>query len=415
LDVKTLLNRCHRMPRFVYGRAYFVDGHIVVPVRPRRGSKPVCPHCDLPGPSYDKARDDRLFEFIPLWGIQVFLCYAMRRVSCVRCATVVVERVPWAEGKNQTCHAYRIFLARWAKRLSWSQVAEIFRTNFGVVHRAVAWVVAFGLATRSLDDIQAIGVDEIAVRKGHQYMTVVYQIDARFRRLLWVGRERTEESFTQFFTMLGKTRSKAIRYIASDMWRPYLNVIARYAAEAVHVLDRFHIVAKVNKAIDEIRAGEARHLAGNGFAPILKHTRWCFLKKRRNLTLRQRTTLNDVLRYDLRSVRAYLHKEALDALWCYKSERWAGWFLDKWCARVMRSRLEPLKKIARSLRTHRPLILNWFKAHGELSSAAVEGMNLNAKLAIRKARGFRTHEVLETALYHQLAHLPEPPETHRFC
>ena len=215
--------------------------------------------------------------------------------------------------------------------------------------------------------------------------------------------------------MLGQKQSEALEYIASDMWKPYLTVIAKHAAQAVHVLDRFHIVANVSKAVDEVRAEEAKSLARNGYEPVLKKTRWCFLKRPENLTPTQSTKLTDVLRYNLRTVRAYLLKESLDALWRYNTPHWAGWFLDRWCARTMRSRLEPMKKIARSLRRHRPLILNWFRAQKELSSAAVEGLNANAKLAIRKARGFRTHEALEIALFHQLGRLPEPEMTHRFC
>ncbi len=383
-------------------------------MKPRKGSRPVCSGCDRKGARYDTSRDARLFEFVPLWGFRVYLNYAMRRADCKACG-VTVERVPWADGKNRTCNAYRLFLSRWARRLSWSEVAAIFGTSFGVVYRAVEWVVAYGLAHRNLDEVRAIGVDEIAVWTGHKYLTVVYQIDAGVRRLLWVGRERTEASFTSFFEMLGEARSKALEFIASDMWKPYLNVIGRFAKQAVHVLDRFHIVANVNKAVDEVRASEAKALAKQGYEPILKRTRWCFLKRPENLTDGQKIKLTEVLRYNLRTVRAYLHREALDAFWQYTSAKWAGWYLDRWCTRVMRSRLEPMKRIARMLRSHRELILNWFVAKKEISAAAVEGMNLNAKLAIRKARGFRTYEALETALYHQLGKLPEPKFAHTFC
>jgi transposase len=366
------------------------------------------------GPTYDTARAPRSFQFVPLWGFVVLLWYFTRRIDCRECG-VTVELLPWADGKNRTCNAFRLFLARWARRLSWSEVAEIFGTNFGVVYRAVRWVVDWGLAHRVLDGVKAIGVDEIAVWRGHKYLTVVYQIDQGLRRLLWVGRERTEDSFRGFFQTFGEARAKALQFVASDMWEPYVKLIATFAGQAIHVLDRFHIVAKVNKAVDEVRAGEARELVRQGYQPILKHTRWCFLKRPENLTDSQRTKLADVLRYNLRSVRAYLLKESLDAFWQYTSPLWAAWFLDKWCTRALRSRLEPMKKIARTLRSHRDLIINWFLAKKEISAGAVEGMNTNAKLAIRKARGFRTYEAIETALYHQLGRLPEPAFlTHRF-
>lgn len=420
MNLKVLLNKVHPISPFVYGTPEFIDSHkpsqgIRVPVAARANSRPVCSRCGTKGTVYDTSREPRYFEFIPAWGIPVFLEYTMKRVDCKSCNTAVIEKVPWAEGKNQTCNAYQIFLARWAKRLSWSEVAGIFGTSWGVVFRAVASVVAWGIAKRSLDNIKTIGVDEIAVKKGQQYMTVVYQLDEGVRRLLWIGRERTEKTFKGFFEMLGEKRSKAIEFVASDMWKAYLNVVAEYASQAVHVLDRFHIVANVQKAVDQVRADEAKELARGGYEPILKKTRWCFLKRPENLTPTQGEKLGDVLQYNLRSVKAYLLKESLDGLWRYKSPHWAGWFLDGWCSRTMRSRLEPMKKIARSLRKHKPLILNWFRAKKELSSAAVEGLNANAKLAIRKARGFRSGEVLEIALYHQLGHLPEPETAHRFC
>ena len=156
-------------------------------------------------------------------------------------------------------------------------------------------------------------------------------------------------------------------------------------------------------------------MSAKGYEPILKNSRWCFLKRPENLTERQGEKLDDVLQYNLRTVRAYLLKEALDAFWTYKSPYWAGWFLDRWCARAMRSRIEPIKKFAKTLRRHRELILNWFHAKGEISSGCVEGLNTNVKLALRKARGFRTFNVAETALYHELGRMPEPPSTHRFC
>jgi transposase len=417
VQLKTILNRCHRFKSFVYGTIYF-DGDgtkIHVAMMPRKRSRAICSGCDLPGPTYDTAKVARGFAFVPLWGFAVWLWYCMRRVDCSECG-VTVEKVPWAEGKHASCNAYRLFLARWARRLSWTEVATIFGTNWGVVYRAIRWVVDYGLVHRDLDGVQAIGVDEIAVWAGHKYLTVVYQIDKGVRRLLWVGKERTEQSFRGFFAMFGEARSKALRFVASDMWKPYLDVIAELASQAVNVLDRFHIVAKVNKAVDEVRAGEAREIIRDGYEPVLKHTRWCFLKNPENLTDKQSVKLTDVLRYDLRSVRAYLLKQSLRFFWSYKSPTWAGWFLDRWCTRAMRSRLEPIKKVARTLRSHRELILNWFRAKKEISAAAVEGMNTNAKLALRKARGFRTYEVLETALYHEMGHLPEPAcVTHRFC
>jgi Transposase and inactivated derivatives len=182
----------------------------------------------------------------------------------------------------------------------------------------------FGLAHRTLGQIDAIGVDEIQYAKGHKYLTLVYQIDLDVTRLLWVGKERTIESFQGFFTTIGDEVASKIVFVCSDMWEPYLKVIREKCSEALHILDRFHIVAKMNKALDEIRAGESRRMAMEGRTPVLKKSRWLLLKREENLKTEQRFRLRDLLRYNLRTVRAYLLKEAFQQLWDYNSATWAG-------------------------------------------------------------------------------------------
>jgi transposase len=415
MELITILNRCHRFRGFVYQQAHFGADKksIEVAVRPRKGSTAVCSRCHLPAPGYDQLAERR-FEFIPLWGFLVFLLYTRRRVNCRRCGIVAVEEVPWGDGKRTLTKAYMLFLARWARRLSWKETAEAFRTSWDKVFDAVEHVVTFGLEHRVLGQIDAIGVDEIQYAKGHKYLTLVYQIDLDVTRLLWVGRERTIESFRGFFTVIGDELASKIVFVCSDMWEPYLKVIREKCSEALHILDRFHIVAKMNKALDEVRAGESRRMASEGRVPVLKKSRWLLLKREQNLKTEQLFRLRDLLRYNLKTVRAYLLKEAFQQLWDYSSPTWAGRFLDEWCRQVMRSRIEPMKKIARSMREHRELILNYFRAQKLLSSGVVEGLNNKAKLTMRKSYGFRTFRCLELALYHSLGKLPEPESTHDF-
>lgn len=413
MQVKTVLNRVHPIKGFVYGKIRFEGDAIEVEVRSRQRCRAFCSGCGRRGPTYDHL-GVRRFGFVPLWALTVYLVYAMRRVDCPRCG-VTVELTPWADGKRHLTRAYAVFLARWARRLSWKEVASIFKTSWETVYRSVAAVVEYGLTHRSLEGVTAIGVDEVQFQKGHRYLTVVYQIDASCRRLLWVGRDRTARTLLRFFKMMGRERSALLQFVCSDMWKPYLKVIAKKAAQAIHILDRYHIVARLNKAIDEVRASEAREMKREGYEPVLTHSRWCFLKNPENLTPKQRVKLRDLLRYDLKSVRAYLLKESFQGLWEYTSYHWAGCFLDGWLKRAMRSRLEPIKKVARSIRAHQALILNWFAAQKEFSAGIVEGLNYKIKLTLRKAYGYRSLEVAEIALYHALGRLPEPILTHEFC
>jgi transposase len=418
MQLQTILNRVEPFKSFVYKRVTW-DEEATRPtlraeVEHRANGRPICSRCGRVAPGYDRL-EERTWEFVPLWQIAVLLVYRLRRVDCHRCGAVVVEQVPWARGKSRQTISYRWFLSLWAARLSWQTVAEIFHTSWDTVFRAVEFAVHWGVAHRKLSDVVAIGIDEIQWRRGHKYLTLVYQIDARARRLLWIGQERTQASLARFFAALGDEILPTLRYVCSDMWKAYIKAIRVWAPESVHVLDRYHIMARMNKALDQVRAGEARRLKQERKEPVLKHSRWCILKRPENLTGQQTEKLADLLRRNLRTIRAYLMREDFQRFWDYHSPGWAGRFLDDWCARAMRSRIEPMKQVARSLRKHRDLLLNWFRAKGEISAGIVEGLNAKAKLTMRKAYGFRTSRAIEVALYHQLGHLPEPEFTHRFC
>ncbi len=415
--IKTILNNCQKFKSFVYQNIVWEaagsDGPTIkVRIVPRKNAHAVCSRCLEPAPGYDQL-GDREFEFVPLWGYRFFFIYRVRRVQCEQCG-VVVEYMPWADGKHEQTKTYMQYLARWARKLSWQEVAVTFKTSWQKVYHAVCYVVAWGLEHRELSNVNAIGVDEIAWKKGHKYLTLVYQIDAHCTRLLWIGKDRSVKTMLRFFRWFGKGRSRKLSHICSDMWKPYLKVIRKKASQAIHILDRFHIVAKVNKAIDEVRASEYRKMQREGYEPVLKKSRWALLKRKENLTERQEAKLADLLKYNLQSVRAYLLKEDFQGFWEYVSPHWAGQFLDRWCTRVMRSKIEPMKKVAKTIRRHRPLILNWFVAKKAFSSGVVEGLSNKVKVTTRKSYGFRTYGCIEVALYHVLGGLPEPPMTHRF-
>lgn len=417
MQIKYILNQIQKHKGFVYGQARLVKKPgrqiLEIDIHPRQNSRPICSGCKRKGPGYD-TQDVRHFEFVPFWGIAVFFLYGLRRVDCPRCG-VTVEQVPWAEGKHHLTTTFTWFLARWAKRLSWKETAEAFQTTWDHVFRSVKMAVAWGLAHRNLENVTAIGLDEISWGKGPKYLTLVYQIDAGCRRLLWIGQKRTQKTLHTFFEKFGPEATARLRFICSDMWKPYLQVVAKVAGQAIHILDRFHIMSQEGKAIDKVRAQEVRQLKSKGEQPVLTHSRWCFLKRPENLTDKQTVKLKDLLSLNLRTVRAYLLKEDLQRFWSYTTPGWAGRFLDEWCQRTMRSRIDPMKKVAKMLRNHRELLLNWFRVKDRIALGAVEGFNNKAKLTTKKAYGFRSYEMIEIALYHTLGDLPVPKVTHRFC
>ena len=417
MQLKTIFNRVTEYKPFVVEHVEMVEHEsqlrIEIAMRARGNGEPVCSGCGERCPGYDTQPTARRFEFVPLWMIPVVLIYRMRRVECPTCG-VKVERVPWAEGKNRLTTAYQWFLAGWAKRMSWTDVATSFHVSWDHVFDSVKHAVSWGLSHRNLDGIRSIGIDEVQWKRGHKYQTLVYQIDEGQKRLLWLGPDRTAKTLLRFFRFLGKDRSLQLQFICSDMWQAYLKVIAKKASQAIHVLDRFHVMQKMNRAIDKVRAAEVKQLKADGYEPILKGCRWLLLKRPENQSEKQLEKLSDILQYNLKSVRSHLMREDFQRFWTYSSAGWAGRFLDGWCTRAMRSRIEPMQAMAQTLRNKRDLILNWFRADGALSSGVVEGFNNKLKLTTRKSYGFRTQNAYEATLYHNLGDLPVPKLTHSF-
>jgi len=391
---------------------------IEIRLEPHRNMRGRCSQCQQPAPGYDRLAE-RCWLFVPLWGIPTHFRYAPRRVECAEHG-VVVEQIPWSEGKRPVTRAMMGFLARWARRLSWRETAQVFATSWEAVYRSVEWFVQWGLAQRQLQRVWSVGVDEIHWGQGKradQFLTVIYQIDGHCRRLLWVGRRRTQATLRRGLQALGLEVVKGLRFVCSDMWQPYLKVMAAEAGQALHVLDRFHITMHLNQAVDQVRRAESTRLRSEGksAAQRLKHMRWSLLRRGSRVRGRAREKLNALLASKLATARAWDLKESFQYFWHYKSFLWAGAFLDYWCYRALRSQLEPMKKVAHMLRAHEELLLNWFHAKGEVSTGAVEGLNNKIRVVTRRSYGFRTYEAMEIALYHTLGRLPEPESTHRFC
>jgi transposase len=415
ITLKNIFNRVQPIKGFVYEAITWsqtLPDTIEAFILPRQGSSALCSRCGKPCACYDHL-GMRTWQSVPLWTFLVVLLYPMRRVNCPDCG-IVVERVPWAEGKQTLTNTFRLWLARWARLLSWQEVADLFGVVWTDVSRSVAWVVEFGLEHRDLQGIVAIGIDEVCVRVGRVYWTLVYQIDAGLTRLLSIGVGHTKQALAGCLDELGTPVCAALRYVCSDMWEPYLELIRQRLPNVLHILDRFHIRQEQNQAIDQIRKEEARALAAAGLQPRLKKLRWALLKNRGHWTKKERRGMNRLRTSGLASLRAYWLVAAFEHFWTYVSPTWAGKFLRAWCQKVRRARLAPLARVARSLETHRELLLNWFRAKKAYSGGVIEGLNNKVKLTFRKSYGFRTDKARKIALYHVLGHLPEPEVTHKF-
>lgn len=385
---------------------------------PKKGSMGTCSCCGQLAAGYDTL-PQRRWQYLPILCFVVWLIYAPRRVNCPRCG-VKVERLTWCDGKSPYSLPLMHFLARWARRISWLECAKVFGVSWDAVYRSVQWLVSFGLKHRKLDAVEAIGVDELHWRKGKKsenFLTLVYQVCAGQRRLLWVGKTRKEATLKRGLSALEAECPgfcSRIKVACSDMWKPFLKVIRMKLPKALNVLDRFHIVGHLNRAVDEVRRGEQAKL-GKAAKQRVKGGRFTLLRKGSRVRGKAREKLNDMLYALHDTATAWMLKEAFGRFWKYRSVTWANAWLGNWIELTKRKNLKPMVRVAKMLERHRDLLMNYFRARREFSSAVVEGLNNKARVSLAKSYGHRSYDVLEVALYHALANLPEPPLTHKFC
>jgi transposase len=302
-----------------------------------------------------------------------------------------------------------VTLAVWSRTLPWRQVAKLFGCAWGTVAGAVSEAVAYGLSQRDLEELTHLGIDEISRKRGHVYVTNVYDLIAK--RLVWSGEGRSEQTLREFFDFLGPQATARLQGVCCDMWQPYIEIIKQRAPQAVLVFDKFHIVRHLMNAVDQVRRDEIRE-KGAQHKQLVARTRYVWLKNPWNLTENQSIRLGQLERLNLKIGRAYLIKEAFREFWNYRRAGWAKRYLTRWFWWATHSRLPHMRDFAWMLRRHQDDILNYFRM--PIHNGTVEGLNNKAKLVIHKAYGFRTAANYIRNLYHCLGDLPLPQTMHRF-
>ena len=254
---------------------------------------------------------------------------------------------------------------------------------------------------------RAIGVDEIAVRKGHDYRVIVSDLDQR--RPIWVGGTgRTEADVDLFFAALGKAKSARIEIAAMDMWKPFRNSLAKHAPNARVVFDKFHIMRHLSDALDEVRRHEFRRLQGKDRAYI-KGQRYTLLSHRENLSQNGKASLKKLLKANRRLNTAYVLKESFGQLWDYRTERGARAFFERWQDSLKWQRLAPYVKFAKMIERHWAGIASYCRPENKISLGLVEGLNNKIRVIQRRAYGYRDEEHLRLKII--AAFLPPLPRS----
>jgi transposase len=333
----------------------------------------------------------------------LILTYRPRRVVCPD-GGVRTERIPWAERYSRVTQGLSRAVAELSRKTDLSTVAGHYGINGKTVAGILRRVVAWGLARRRRKPVHVIGIDEVSRKKGHRYLTLVYDLERG--ELVWVGKDRTAETVAGFFEELGPRRCKCLQAVSLDMWRPYIDTVKARAPQATICFDRFHVVRHLNAAVDEVRRALVRKLARDPARALVKGTRFVLLKNPWNLTPKQKQSLTALVRGNGPLSRAWYLKEDFQRFWDYLQQRRAKEHLAKWLWWASHSRLEPFKEFARLVREHVDGILAWTRLR--ITNGALEGMNNKVKLVSHRSFGFRNEDRYIEAIYHNCGNLPLP-------
>lgn len=359
----------------------FDEEGLVIEVAPtwRRGR---CSGCGRACPGYDRERGRR-WRHLDLAGMLLHLRYDTRRVDCPRCG-VKIEEVPWADPGSWFTRPFEEHVGYLAQRCDQTTVSAMMRMAWSTVGSVIQRVVARHQRGDALDGLTHIGVDELSYRRHHEYITVV--VDHVRGRVVWAKPGKNADTLKAFFTELGAERCTKLEAVTIDMSKAYIKAVTECSPQAQLIFDRFHVQRLVQDAVDEVRREEARAASAKAARKHIKRTRWALLRSFWNLSLFDAQRLSLLQRQNKRLYRAYLLKEAMVGVLDCRVAWLARAKLDEWIRWARRSKLEPFKRVAATIREHAEGILAY--VHSGLSNGRTEGLNGKARTITRRAFGF---------------------------
>lgn len=372
---------------------------IVIRVGLRGSIVLVCPSCNQPMPGYDSRK--RRWRHLDTCQYKTFIEAGVPRGQCVLHGVKQIG-VPWAEGRSQFTALFEGLVIDWLKGAAQSCVAERLGFSWDEAHGIMKRAVDRGLKRRPERAASHIGVDEKSVGKHHEYVTVV--CDMQQGDVLYVGDGRKKESLDAFYQPLTPAQKEAIEAVAMDMWEPFIQSTQEHIPNAKEkiVFDKFHVVKHLNEAVDKVRRQEHKALLGQGDSP-LTGTKYLWLKNPENFTRDAWRDFSSLRESHLKTARAWAIKQTVMELWGYTYVGAARRFFDKWYSWAIRSRLDPIKKVARMMKERLENILTHLKER--LTNALAEGINSMIQWIKYTARGFRNRENFKTAILFHLGGL----------
>ena len=376
-------------------------GEVVIQLEVDETAIAVCPTCGKPVPGYDKR--ERQWRHLDTMQYRTLLVAQVPRVNCDVHGVQLIG-VPWAERNARFTALFESLVIDWSLATSLVAASRLLHLSWDQVSGVQARAVARGLARRELAPVTRIGVDETSFQKRHEYVTVVCDLDATQGGVLYVADDRKESSLAPFFEQLGSQGCQQLQHVAMDMWPAYINATTKALDDADEkiVFDKFHIAKHLGDAVDQVRRDEHRRLHQQG-DERLTHTKYDWLRNTRAMNQQERREFAELRRSGLQVARAWAIRQMAMSLWGYVSRGWAQRAWKRWYGWAIRSRLEPICKVARMIKRHWDGVMNAVTSN--TTNAKAESLNAKIQWIKHKACGYRNRDRFRTAIYFHLGGL----------
>ena len=356
------------------------------------------------GPRYDSR--ERRWRHLDTMQYRTILVADVPRVQCDEHGVVQIM-VPWSDPKSRFTALFEALVIDWLKEASFSAVARQLSLSWDQVGGIQERAVRRGLARRKKQRPRRIGIDETAFRKRAEYITVVNDLDQN--KVLWIGDDRRKQTLDAFYAELGVAGCERLESVAMDMWAPYISSTREHVPDADQriVFDKFHIAQHLGRAVDEVRRAENRELVREGDGR-LKNTKYLWLTNPDRMSRSRWEGFASLRDSQLRVARAWAIKESAMMLWGYVRRGWAERAWKGWYDWAIRSRLAPIKRVARLIKYYWDGVIN--AATTNVTNARSEGLNSKIQWVKRKACGYRNRKRFHNAIYFHLAGLDLYPD-----
>jgi len=367
------------------------DRDLVVAVKPyKNGCR--CPECGQRGKIVHTV-GPRRWRDVRVCGRTVWLSYCPREITC-RTHGRVQEVIPWADPLARVSYRYEFVMLKKCRDTTQKVVAEELGVSPSTLSDQLHRAIERKREGHKIRGLKTVGIDEISYAKGHKYATVVYDLDRAC--VVWTGTGKGRETIDQFFEQLSDYQKSRIKWACCDISDAYIGAIKHHCKNVKLVLDRFHIVKKLNEAVDEVRKEQWRVAKGDD-RKKMKGLRWLLYRHSSTRSKKDTKTLRALDKLNRRIYRAWRLKDEFEQFWEYVRPSAAENFLRSWTATAMKSRLEPIKAFVKTLRKNAENILAFVETR--LTNATAEGINRIIKIIKNRASGFRSFEPFSDLIF----------------